>query len=397
MSSEERLKYDSLMRRYVQLKDTHGKTLAHPLGSFVRSFLYRSQINKGKKIVIFGATNCGNVGDDLIGVILKRQLERYAGGAEVVLTQQHKREAMLDADAVVIGGGGLIYDYDMENVDNYVDIILRANHLGIPVYMLGMGIQHVFTEEAMRKYQNALSYVQHIETRADDDTDFIVNHLKYSREKIITGRDVVFLCDEPLDNTIRSTKPTILLALADWKLGGANNEKVESGLTDAYTQYQKYLFRRVSELKGMYDFIIVQQATEDIELSKKLVNLTGGELVAFDTIEDSLKLVNIYRRADLAITGRYHGLIAGLLANTPTIGVSFSGHKQEKLIKDTFPSLLGQLYTVKTFVQNDVFSIIERDIASFSTAKPKELRRAKKLSRLLRRSIGYLRDDLSRL
>lgn len=61
-------------------------------------------MNKKKIITIFGASGCGNVGDDLIGVTLKEYLEKKIDNVEVVLTQQHKREYIMASDIVISGG-----------------------------------------------------------------------------------------------------------------------------------------------------------------------------------------------------------------------------------------------------------------------------------------------------
>ena len=345
-------------------------------------------MNKKKIITIFGASGCGNVGDDLIGVTLKEYLEKKIDNVEVVLTQQHKREYIMASDIVIIGGGGLIYDYVMENVDNYIDIILRAKHLGIPTYMLGMGVQHVFSVEAKKKYEDAFKNLDMIETRGERDSKIIRDDFYYNG-RLVTGSDIVFL----LKDSVRlkkehHDKPKILLSLADWKLGNDTNNKIDPKLEEDYKAYREYLRKELPKIKDDFDFIIVNQAVEDLEFSKELVELTGGRYETFETIEDSKRLLDIYSEADAVLTGRYHGMIAAILTRKPVLAVSFKGHKQHYLAKELFPSLVDQTITVGDFVRerklDSLCSLINSDKFGTSSELRKAYKKAKEIDLAVR-------------
>lgn len=313
------------------------------------------------KLKIFGAANEGNVGDDLIALILKKYLEKHLPGVEVgFIPQQQQNELVFDADALVIGGGGLIYDYDYNNVTNYTDVIHLAHSIRLPVYMMGMGVQHVFSQEAIEAYRHAIKLVKRIGTRGEQDSQFIIDKLQYDPERIVTSRDLVFLYDDvigqPKHVTNSYDKPVVTIALADWRLGDKNYKKIDESLADDYNAYRTYLKEVLPRIKEQLHFKVVCQAKEDIEFSHELVALTGGELIEFTGIEDSARLIDVFRESDFVVTSRYHGLIAAIIAHRPVVSVAFAGHKQQKLINESFPSLKEQFYDVGRFAREDIFT-----------------------------------------
>ena len=311
-----------------------------------------------KRVTIFGASGCNNVGDDLLGVTLQALLQKQLGPhVDVVLAPQHIREHIEQSDAVVIGGGGLIYDYDFANVENYVGIIERAAAQQIAVYMMGMGVQHVFSDKAKQLYRRGLRHVQAITVRDDDEKAFFVDELRCRPEQIIISRDLAFLAPDMFgwpQRPVPHEKKRLLLSIADWKLSKTNYDKIEKGLSEQYASFVAYLHKEIGTLAALYDITLVCQAVEDQELYKDLQAKHGLELITFDTIDASKTLLEVYAQSDLVITGRYHGLIAAVLADKPVICVSFGGHKQQKLINDSFPSLREQFYSVDTFTKQDV-------------------------------------------
>jgi len=314
-----------------------------------------------KKVTIYGASGCGNVGDDLIAVTLVRMLQKHLYGVDVYLSPQDTRDDIETSDAIVIGGGGLIYDYDFGNVVNYTDIIFRAADQQLPVYLVGMGVQHVFSERALNMYRDAMRHVNAVSVRNDDDAKFFIEKLGYDPKKIIVSRDLVFLSKDLLNVKVPAQKTqarkTLILALADWKLGKKNYETIGAGLAEQQDRYLSYLQDNISKLTERYSVKLVCQASEDVGLYKKLMQSDPKlELVTFGSVEASTELLEVYAQADVAVTGRYHGLIAGIVTNTPTISVSFGGHKQTKLIDDSFGSLRKQLLTVGEFVERDVLN-----------------------------------------
>jgi polysaccharide pyruvyl transferase WcaK-like protein len=312
------------------------------------------------RILVFGATGSHNVGDDILGITLQKMIQQAVPTAEVLLRPQHIREDIETSDLVVIGGGGLIYDADFENVTNYTSIIFRANDQAIPVYMAGIGVQYMFTEKAKAEYHDALRFVKAISARNDVDAKYLVKELGCRPEQVIRSRDLAFLAPEVLglgSERPYNSKKRLVLSLADWKLGKQNYEKIAAGLGTQKEAYLAYIKAAIAQLLEVYDVQLVCQAVEDRELYEELLAASPGlRMVEFKDIDDSARLIDIYRQADVAVTGRYHGLIASIVAGTPVIGVSFGGHKIKKLIDDSFPSLESQFFTVGDFVKNDILT-----------------------------------------
>lgn len=363
-----------------------------------------------KQILIFGATGSNNVGDDILGLILQRMVQKTLPGANVLIRPQHERADIETSDLVVIGGGGLIYDATFENVTNYTSLILHAYDQGIPVYMVGMGVQYMVTEEAKEIYRDALRFVKAVSVRNDADGDYLINELGCRPDQVIYSRDLAFLAPEVLDlpdnaRADKGERPRLAFSLADLlvdlKLDKKGYEKIGGAeLAEQKESYMQYVRDGVGSLLTKYDIRLVCQAQEDVKLYESLQDQYPTlEMVKFDGIEGSTELINAYSGADVAVTGRYHGMIAGILAGVPTIGVSFGGHKIKKLIDDSFPSLKSQFYSMGEMVEQDIFAKLLDDkfVATLRTPKSGEIRRCMKLARKQRTLMKMIAGECAKM
>lgn len=360
-----------------------------------------------KQILILGATGSKNVGDDILGLILQRMVQKTVPGVKVLIRPQHEREEIEASDLVIIGGGGLIYDATFENVTNYTSIILHAHDLGIPVYMAGMGVQYMVTEEAKGIYRDALRFVKAISVRNDKDGDYLLKELGCRPEQVIFARDLAFLAPEVMDIPAleqQADKPRLVLSLADLlidlQLDKKGADAISSGFSEHKQAYMEYVRQNIGSLLERYTVQLVVQAQEDTafyaQLRREYPEL---ELVEFEGIEDSWRLIQAYQGASLAVTGRYHGLIAGIVAGTPTIGVSFGGHKIDKLINDSFPSLRSQFYTMQQLVDDDLFAkmLDEKFVSQLRKPTPGEMRACTKKAQLNWRLMKMIAGECAKL
>lgn len=353
------------------------------------------------KINVFGAAHYGNVGDDLIGLALQQFLQTHVADSQVTIYPQHSRYAIEQADIVVIGGGGLIYDYDMANVRNYLQIINEAQADRIPVYMMGIGVQHVFSQEACDMYRQTLPFVTAISTRGEHDSRFITQELGYPASRVVTARDLVFLL-EPDAHTApdapepTSRRPKLALSLADWQLG-SNYKKIDSHLASDYTNYRRYLSRHLPRLAERYDVTIVCQAREDIELSQELGAMFGVTPVYLQDFADAMQLITIYQQQDLVVTNRYHGFIGAMVARTPVYGVSYGSHKTERLVQDSFPSLAGNFLTIRQFYEQDMVSrLLTEPLPTLAPKTLQELDKCVKLAYNNTKITKIINNDIAR-
>ncbi len=197
-----------------------------------------------------------------------------------------------------------------------------------------------------------------IATRGIFDSNFINNDLAYPSPRTITSRDLVFLYDDVLKDVrvseVSNRKPVLALSLADWQLSDSNYQSITPNLSGDYASYREYLEKQLPKLSDTFDVRVVCQANEDIKISNYLAEVFKTEVISFPSISSASTLIETYRAADYIITNRYHGLIAAIIAGTPALSVSFSTHKSQRLIDDSFPSLKNQFYTVSDFVDNDI-------------------------------------------
>ena len=359
------------------------------------------------KIKIFGAANCGNVGDDLIAYVLENYLAKHINSKDIqvsFIAQQQQFAEIPDTDILIIGGGGLIYDYDINNVINYCKTIKFAHDYRVPVFFMGMGVQHVFSDEAKEMYRDALQYVKAIAVRGEEDARYIREELGYSSDLLITSRDLVFLYDDiaqpgnPLRAGGGSGKPVLALSLADWRLG-ENYSNIHGDLAEEYTAYRQYINSALPKLTDVFDVKIVCQASEDQAICRELADSISGEVIEFPSIETSPGIIELYRSVDYVITNRYHGLIAAIIADTPVIATSFSTHKSERLIKDSFPSLREQSYSIKEFVSEDIFQKMcdPNFRTGLQSASRREYRKCLKLARQHKEIVYIINNEISKM
>src|SRR5690606_22715731 len=92
------------------------------------------------KVLVVGASNMGNVGDDLLAGVLAELLG--GAGADVYLSGPDIDPLRVaEYDAVVVGGGGLIYasrygENEVQNLGNYLKFGPIGRLLGMPTALI---------------------------------------------------------------------------------------------------------------------------------------------------------------------------------------------------------------------------------------------------------------------
>ena len=127
-----------------------------------------------RKILIVGAFGYGNLGDD---AIRDAEVQYFKSKGYDVSTSSPPldRNVFKGVWGVVVGGGGIIYDRDYPNVNNYLDYIKVANEYGKRVVVCNVGTQGIITEEGKREYKEWLNRVNAISVRDPTDKAILEN------------------------------------------------------------------------------------------------------------------------------------------------------------------------------------------------------------------------------
>ena len=294
-------------------------------------------------IGVVTANNMGNIGDDAITLAALDMLAKAYPDAKITLTPMpFNRHDYDQYDILVIGGGGLFYDADINNAANYCNVILYANETNKLCFCIGVGVQGIRTELGSELFRSALNTVEFVVVRDKRDKEILTSIGVES--KMVVTQDVVFSlpytvdAGQPVGKKL-SDKPTAIIALLDSRNLLAAKHMVS---------YQKALEQSVQLLSERFEIVFLCQSLDDLDLYRELKKNVGGEIVTcgYDELES---IGEIYKAADLVVTSRFHGLIFSILFRKPVLAIGTNGSKIERLISHSFPSLEKSLIPIKTF------------------------------------------------
>jgi colanic acid/amylovoran biosynthesis protein len=116
---------------------------------------------------------------------------------------------------------------------------------------------------------------------------------------------------------------------------------------------------------GMVPLVVVHEATMDGALSAQLAQAAGAELVDLPDARDTKALM---AGAEVAVTGRFHGLVNALAGGVPAHAVSWS-HKYGELLAD-----FGRADALFTGDVEAFCARVERDLADPATRAAERVR-----------------------
>lgn len=377
-----------MMSRYVRL--------ANHIRNFCRGV--RGGHVEPSRFIMHNAADCDNLGDDLLIKCAQEYFAAHIAGATFQLSTREPKISQARADVVMVGPGGLIYDFDEANVDNYCEAIEHANHLRKPIYLIGIGTQNVTKRSSLLKYKNALNYATFLNVRDQTDADFLLKNGLVDSKKLIVTADYAFLRGFAHHRRKGNNgHPKLLLSFADWQLGAVNYNRIEAGLDAAVDNYKNYAIRNIRKLTDRYDVTILAQAREDKELAKLIHAESTARLVVYELNKNFDEVIRLYNEADIVISSRYHGFILGVTSGALTIPVVLPGSKTDRLVDGMFPTLARQKYTVKEFVEQDILTKLKDSELQLNNVTRRERKSVEKsfrhLSLLVRSIKDYLRTS----
>lgn len=286
------------------------------------------------RVLLVGASQMGNVGDDLIASVIAEMLADE--GAEVFLSGPDVDPLHLaNYDAVVVGGGGLIYasrdgSNESQNLANYLKFGPIAAHLGIPAALLAVGDQdHAAGIEkndlALRFSREALSRFDRITTRDSDSTRLLQ---KLGGRAVKTGSDPVFRLFERARKCVRPTanQPRRIALVGEL----LSYPWLTQLLTDPASSLAAEVQDNEFDLLVMSDDDVehcqrVQQQLRDVATAVGLIDLRGLDLDA---------LVFLFASYRSVITTRFHGLILAALSGVPAVALDSPKGKKARLLRE---------------------------------------------------------------
>lgn len=298
------------------------------------------------KAIVYSARGMGNVGDDLVSEIAAKIIKSCAPRSQVTFGSLPAAvEDVVTADCVVLGGGGLLYDADQANVNNYMYPLDLAVLAGKKTAVLGVGSQRITTDYGRTRYAESLEGVGMLSVRDRRDYD----ELKVGcgiKNHVHETADLAFLLPEYSDEPSKAVR-RIMDQLDGFGGGGgllavslvdrSTAVSGDSGRHNASLKLEGVLRDLLARTDKRVVFFL--HSKDDEEFYDKFVDLGNTLRVKLDEPADSLSLLHIYRKFDTVLTSRYHAFILSLLARVNVVTLTDENLKIGRLIAQRFPSL----------------------------------------------------------
>lgn len=304
------------------------------------------------RALVVGWYGAPNVGDELLLEILKTSIEARGGAITVASVDPALTRAMhgvdsvdfhnvgelaralLWADILIMGGGGIfqdhhpfhihaVYDPVLNDISAYARPILMARQFGVPVVIWGHGVGPLAGTEARELVQDIFNNANAVSIR-DDKSLGLLREIGVDRP-IDLGADPGWLYKQccmrgtALQGVASQGKKTLAVVIREWRGGhGAWRQRLVSALElliNEDWQVKWVAFQANTRVSG---------ATSDLSLLEEIrANLpehVKGEIFLPSTPREAWDLL---ASADAIFSMRLHASIMGLLARRPLVGLEY--------------------------------------------------------------------------
>ena len=297
-----------------------------------------------KNILLFGSYHSNNKGDELIFYSIKSLLNEYFNNkVNLTLVTTNPEyfnsnyninvirpgdlikiiKAIKSSDIIMIGGGGLFFDYSLldtlkirgeSQIIYWFIITVLAGFFRKRVMWYRVGFGPIKTNFSKNLIKYSSKYVEKIIVRDNYSYKFLVS-LNISKEKIIRSHDVVFR----LKLKRHSNGKYILIIPRYWN--------------DSEDRIFTFFSNVISSLLDEGNNVVISETNhkKDGILSKMLYykfrsnkNLSYSPINSQDKVH---KLINIIRRSKLLISMRMHPIIIASKLGIPVIGIEYNTPK----------------------------------------------------------------------
>ena len=321
-------------------------------------------------LLICGAAGFTNRGDDAILWGMLRQLRAIAGARAIkvvggpelgaltapfgatALTYDDRAElarAIEDADLVILGGGGMLYDVDYDAdlrrfltdppdrqwLYELAKLAAAARAAGRPVMVYAMGAGPLFSEPARRVARFIGESAQAVTVRDRVSADLLVEcglspaRVQLAADPAVTlepGSEEVVQRWLEAQGLTAAPRPWIGLNLRPWYrfMGVESGEGKMDRLIAAGGEIMRELRARLGATVVLLPFQKLNDDDEEV-LSHALAESgvsEGAALAATPTAPEVI--VGVLGKLDLMVGMRMHSLLLAMAAGTPCVGLSYS-------------------------------------------------------------------------
>ena len=244
-----------------------------------------------------------------------------------------------DSSLLVIGGGNLLLDLSFGHgyglMAQYLEIARLGRMLGKPIWLFGVTIGPLLTQEGREGARLFLSLCDRV-TVIDAASVAIAQDLGFSDVDLavdtaaVLHRRLAVSCYEPLAH---KNEKSLLVTLRDISfLPEVEKDRYIRKISDVLSYFIDSGYTEIAFLphEDSSDF-------SDVDFIREIVDATHPahlqNLKILPHSDDSEKMLSYYQRATAVITGRFHGVIFSMLAQTAFVAISHLP-KVERILND---------------------------------------------------------------
>ena len=297
------------------------------------------------KVLIASANGYGNAGDDMCALMAQHYVREAHPRARVKVTAPpFDDDAAAWADAFVLGGGGIVYDANPDNMENYLEYMDYGQERGKITVGIGLGEQGIVTKKGAKRYADSFNKAELItvrstldskrlkdcgvkEPQATQDLAFGFDYAPYAKRyaKKQARRAKARLKQKPKLGVVLSNQEHLV---NDLKLAFSKEEKKNA------LQFKNSFEKALPKLMETYDVTVITQSRDDLDMAASMVRHYGVKVHSYRDHKDMHKLLKVYADQDIVLTQRFHGAIFSLMMGIPVVILGYHSQKQYKLLKD---------------------------------------------------------------
>ena len=306
-------------------------------------------------LLICGAAGYTNIGDDAIlwgmltqlrGALGSRPI-KVAGGADlepltrpfdaIPLSYQDKPElarAIEEADLVILGGGGLLYDIGYEAglhrflgeppdrhwLYEMARIAAGASAAGRPVMLYGIGVGPLLTETARQVAKFTCDQARAITVRDEGSADLLAE-CGVARSRVHVAADPAILVEAGNSSSLvaqlgitGAPRPWVAINLRPWGDADQGQRLVAQGMS---------LARAVREQLGGTAVLLPLQRAPDDDMRMLQPIADAASAAVMQKPLSPPDTVGVLAQFDLVIGMRLHALVLALAAGKPFVALSY--------------------------------------------------------------------------
>lgn len=325
--------------------------------------------DKKTRVFVINASGGPNFGDETIMEILVSELYAIDKDIEIVSIRKPKtyikvkygkalvkifqsksslfREiasmiGLLKADYVIMGGGGLIQDYGLENIlKQQIEVRLRllriARFLGKKVILLGIGAGPIETKRGKVLVRKILNKVQLITTR-DKESAHLLKKLGV-KTKVLALADFVFAKETSTnETTVRINKITntedLKVGVSLLPLYSIINRQDKINIDEKAVKEIVEVLKHLVKKYNAQIYLIPMDLFQDEPFLIRIKSMVVSPNIIISKVKSTGDIATLYSKMDIVIGSRFHSIVFSIISQIPFVAIRY--HPKVRSISKLF-------------------------------------------------------------